>query len=145
MVLGLGFRLEKIDFSSRPDVFNGTDLTITATPSDLDPDDGKSIKSGDGFVGVGLIDAAGSNGGISINLGKVTIDGDLSEIRAGTGSFTVPAVKSLTVQSLGELGYGTNYFTDLTGSLGSLTVKGTCAGPALKCRTMLARSRSAVR
>lgn len=77
---------------------------------------------GDGFVQYGKIDAPG------VNLGSVTIVGDLAEIDAGDGTPGAVAVKSLTVRSFGAVGASTiqgggDLHSVLHGSVGSLTVR----------------------
>ena len=51
---------------------------------------------GDGLVHVGRIDATGHD------LGTVSVTGDLGQIDAGSGTDGTPAVKSLTVRSMGR-------------------------------------------
>ena len=91
-------------------LFGGTDLTVAV----------KKGAGGDGLAIVGNI-AAGVN-----NLGTVKIAGDLGDLDAGSGSGTVLAIKSLSVQSFGRFGErgSGNRFSLITGSGGSLTVKG---------------------
>lgn len=93
---GIGKQLQKIDLSANP-VFAGTDLSVVSARKG----------TGDGLVNVGYIDATDFGGmGTSLDLGKVTVDGDLGQIDAGTGA-TGPAVKDFTVRSLGALGLST--------------------------------------
>jgi hypothetical protein len=79
---------------------------------------------GDGLAAVGRINA-GTN-----NLGAVIVKGDLGNIDAGSGSADVPAVKSLSVRSMGIYGVATQgaglveLFSDFFGALGSLKVTG---------------------
>ncbi len=95
--------------------FKGANLTITAKPT---------VNGGNGFVNLGFLDAIG------VDLGTVSIAGDLGRIGAGTvgGDVHVPVVKSLTVQSFGLLGTATQG-TDtsstsvLHGALPKFTVK----------------------
>jgi len=95
--------------------FTGANITITAK---------RGPNGGNGFVNVGQLEAAG------VDLGAVSIAGDLGSITAGTigGDTKVPAVKSLTVQSMGLLGISTQGPTgvpnsSLQGALGKLVVK----------------------
>ncbi len=79
-----------------------------------------ATNGGDGFMAIGQINATG------IDLGTVTIDGDLGRITAGDATLTTSGIAGLTVQSLGR--YGTfagaiNLNTVVQGKLGSLTVK----------------------
>jgi hypothetical protein len=102
---GAGFKLLEIDFSrAEAGVFDGTTLTVIAKRT--------ANSVGDGRVNVGYIDAAASNGagvddGAALNLGAIVIDGDLGQIDAGTGSTTIPAVKSLAAASMGRFGLTT--------------------------------------
>ena len=100
--------------------FAGATITITAKPTAL---------GGNGFVNVGFIDASG------VDLAVVKLAGDLGRINAGTiaGSAKVPALKSLTVQSIGLLGTSTqisggSLLSDIKGALGALTIKGDLRG-----------------
>ena len=75
---------------------------------------------GDGFMAIGQINATG------IDLGTVTIDGDLGRIMAGDATTTTTGLAGLTVQSLGRFGTFTgaiNLNTVVQGKLGSLSVK----------------------
>jgi hypothetical protein len=129
-----GLQLKEIDFSTAPldaatgkSIFYGTNLTVTATPQDLTPGNADKSKSGDGFVNIGFLDATNLDGdGIALDLGVVVIDGDLGEIDAGTGTALVPAVKSLTVQSMANFSDDTgvqDYRSKFNGTLTNLTVK----------------------
>ena len=69
--------------------FTGTNITITAKPSEL---------GGDGKVNIGEITATG------VDLGAVKISGDLIAIDAGTAAAPAPSIKSLTVASMGSFG-----------------------------------------
>ncbi len=100
--------------------FAGAAITITAKPGSV---------GGNGFVNIGFIDAT------SVDLAAVTVAGDLGRIHAGTvgGDVKVPALKSLTVQSIGLLGTSTQVsggtlLSDIQGALGKLTVKGDLRG-----------------
>lgn len=108
--LPLGRQLRKVDFSG-PD-FAGSSLSITAR---------RVGGSGDGFVNVGEIVATDRD------LGAVTVKGDLGRIRAGDANLATPAVKSLTVWSVGRLGTTTgaaDLETLLDGAVGNVTVNG---------------------
>src|SRR5690348_8570534 len=105
---GAGFTgtIREIDFSTAPLVgginpFAGTDLTITVV---------KQGQNGDKRVNVGYIDASSTDGagndGAAIVLGNVKIGGDLGQIDVGGGG-NGTVLKSLTVQSLGAWGTGT--------------------------------------
>lgn len=102
-------------------IFGGTDLTIKVT---------KKAVGGDGLVHVGFINAREQILGSpreSIDLGAVTVGGDLGKLEAGFGFAT--GVKSLTVDSLGQFGLATQGGTGdllsiIKGGLGSLKVRG---------------------
>ncbi len=117
---GLGMELREIDFSANAAVFFGTDFAVTAK---------RTSAGGDGHVNVGYIDATAADDGASLNVGNVRIGGDLGRINAGTASASVAAVKSLTVQSMGEFGTSTqgasaSLESSLIGALGKLAVAG---------------------
>ncbi len=95
--------------------FTGANITLSAK---------RSANGGNGFVNLGFLDATG------VDLGAVVIAGDLGRLVAGTagGNEKVPALKSLTVQTLGLLGTSTQGSTgtlggSVTGALPKLTVK----------------------
>jgi len=84
---------------------NGLSVTITAVPA---------AAGSDGLVNVGFIEAAG------LNLGTVTVHGDLGRIDAG-------GLVALTVHSLGQFGTSTqgspsSLESDIFGKLGTLRV-----------------------
>ncbi len=114
-VLG-GKLLQKLDLALALGVDgfdpSGATITITAKPGPL---------GGDGFVNVGDINAAG------LNLGAVTVAGDLGRITAGTAAVDRAAITTLTVQSLGRLGLtsqlvGGSLQSNITGPLTKLVV-----------------------
>ncbi|MBO0700461.1 MAG: hypothetical protein J2P46_18835, partial [Zavarzinella sp.] len=91
----------------------GTAVTVTATRS--------PVHGGDGFAAVGQIDATG------VDLGPVTIDGDLGRILAGDPTTATTGLKGLTVQSLGQFGTRTgapDLASAVMGRLAFLTVRG---------------------
>ena len=109
---------QKLDLSGNPLLFAGTNITVTV----------KKGFEGDGKVNFGAIDAHG------LDLGIVTLRGDLGQIDAGDGNFKTPAIKALTVGSLGTVG-GTQpagtvapLQSDLIGALAQLTVSGSVKG-----------------
>src|SRR5262249_4304912 len=107
-------QLQTIDLTSFSAAAAGTSITVTATHS--------AITGGDGQVNVGFINATG------IDLGPVNIAGDLGRILAGDGDPAVPALKSLSVRSLGRFGTDTqapggNLRSNINGALGALMVK----------------------
>ena len=95
--------------------FNGTNFSVTVTKG----------PHGDGHL-ANLIINAGSN-----NLGNVSIGGDLGYITVGGGTI-VPAIKSLTVNSVGafegELGLSSAEASSISGSVGKLAIKGDMDG-----------------
>jgi hypothetical protein len=115
-------RILELDFSERADVFEGTDVFITA----------KRVGNGDGLVNIGFIDASAKNGsgmddGTGMHLGRVVIDGDLGQIDVGAGDGKA-ALKSLTVNSLGRFGIATqgangDIRSDFFGKVGRIIVK----------------------
>jgi hypothetical protein len=111
----VGGRLTRLDLSTNV-VFAGTDVSVVAT---RDPAVG-----GDGLVNIGVIDATGVDGGTSLDLGTVTIDGDLTSVDAGDADTATPAIKSLTAQSMGRFtDTGASITSSLNGALGKLVVK----------------------
>ncbi len=75
---------------------------------------------GDGYASLGQINATG------LDLGKVTIDGDLAKIDAGDANTTTAAIASLSVNSMGRFGTLTgasNLSSNINGKLPLLTVK----------------------
>ncbi len=110
-------QLQSIDLS-RNAVFAGTNLSVIAT---------RVGPGGDGLTAVGFIDASTVGGGTALDLGAVTIDGDLGRILAGTAA-GVTSVKALTVASFGLLGTGTQAVggtlgATFAGAVGTLTIK----------------------
>lgn len=111
---GLGKIVQKIDLASHP-VFRGTDLLVELT--------------GLGTADIGTIDAQG------IDLGSVTIPGDLGQIDAGNTALATPAIKSLHIGSLGVLtttqGGTPSYESLLRGPLTTLEIDHNLAGTLL--------------
>jgi hypothetical protein len=107
--VGIGDQLQLIHVTNGVD---GANLTVSV----------KKSPAGDGQAAIGYIDAIGHN------LGTVNIAGDLGRINVGTNSPTTPAIKSLSVRSLGRYGLltqrGGSLESDIHGALGALTVKG---------------------
>ena len=105
-----GLELHLLDMSAAE--FNLADVSILAK---------KTKAGGDGAAAVGRIVAT------AVDLGKVTVGGDLAQIDAGDGDPGKPALAALSVQSLGVANVSARLFGDLVstldGSLGSLTVK----------------------
>ncbi|HEV7401365.1 MAG TPA: DUF4394 domain-containing protein [Chthoniobacteraceae bacterium] len=108
-----GAQFLQLDLHNEGAGFKGADVTITATP-----DHGL----GDGFAHVGFINATG------LDLGKVSVDGDLGRLVAGNSATGGVAVASLTAHSMGLYGTATqlaggDLVSTLNGRLGALTVK----------------------
>ena len=110
--------LQKINLADDGDEFAGTSLTVTV----------KKATAGDGKFHLGAIDAHG------LDLGTVTLPGDLGQIDAGDAKFKTPAILARSVGSLGAVA-GTQpagtinpLQSDLVGALGKLTVKGSVRG-----------------
>ena len=94
-------------------VFKGADLTITAGAS-----------TSDGVLTrVEFINAAG------LDLGKVTIDGELDRINVGDTNSATTAINTITVDSWGN---GEAYDSVVVGGINSLTVKNDFNGAYLK-------------
>ena len=116
-------QLQTINLSSSAG-FAGTDLSVTAK---------RGPTGGDGRVNVGYIDATSSDGGALLDLGKVTVAGDLGRILAGDATTTTPAVKLLAVHSIGEFGTntqgaGASLITALLGGAKTVKVVGSVVG-----------------
>jgi hypothetical protein len=114
---GSGDQLQTIDLSGGG--FDGASLAITV----------RKAGSGDGHVNVGYINSTGHD------LGAVSVAGDLGRIDAGDNT-TTPAIKSLTVASMGTLGVttqaaGGTLSSNIIGALGSLTVAGDVNGASI--------------
>lgn len=99
-------------------------ISITAVPLKTG-----NVTRGDSFANVGYIKAT------HVDLGKVIVNGDLSEIDAGDFTTTTPGLASLTAASVGIFtdlttlpGTGTDLVWAISGKLGSLTVKGLFTG-----------------
>lgn len=112
-----GVQLQSINFLGNTD-FDGANITISAKRGPL---------GGDGFVNLGFLDAAG------IDLGKVTVDGDLGRISVGDIAPADNSLTSLTVKSLGLLGTSTQagggtLESVVVGNAGSLIVKSDVRG-----------------
>lgn len=109
---GLGQELRELRLSDAADVFKGANISIV-----------KGALDDTLFVNVGFINGAG------VDLGKITVDGDLGRILAGDTNSKTAAVKKLTVGSMGVLGLATQeaggtLASKFVGRLGSLTVNG---------------------
>ncbi len=104
--MGNSFQLGVLDLADP--IFSGANITFAVT----------KVAGGDGLAHVGYINATG------VDLGDVKLVGDLGAIDAGSGG-AVPAVKSLTVRSIGLFGTATgapDLISSIVGALGALTV-----------------------
>lgn len=104
-----GDQLQTLDLSGGG--FDKANLTFSVS----------KVGGGDGLANIGYINSTGHD------LGKVMVKGDLGRINAGSASATIPAVKSLTVYSMGRLGTdsqsaGGDLTSSIFGALGSLKV-----------------------
>jgi hypothetical protein len=109
---GSGQELRELRLSDLADVFKGANISIV-----------KGTLDDTQFVNVGFVNATG------LDLGKLTIDGDLGRILAGDENSITAAAKKLTVGSIGVQGLNTQdaggtLISKFLGRLGSLTVKG---------------------
>lgn len=109
---GAGQELQELRLTDLPNVFKGANLSIV-----------KGALDDTQLVNVGFINAQG------IDLGKLTIDGDLGRIVAGNNNSSTPAAKKMIVGSLGVQGLDTqapggDLVSKFLGRLGSLTVSG---------------------
>src|SRR5262249_32068519 len=105
-------QLRTIDLTGVGAAAAGTNITTGATPS--------ALTGGDGYAALGQINATG------IDLGTVTIDGDLGRVVAGDATTSTSGLKGLTVQSLGRFGTSTgasDLNTLIQGRLDFLKVK----------------------
>jgi len=95
-------------------------ISITAVP----------VSGSPGVVNVGYIKASG------IDLGNVTVGGDLGRIAAGDLNFSTPGLASLTVESMGAQGLATqlsggNLNSKISGPVGAITVNGSIDGASI--------------
>ncbi|HJZ93151.1 MAG TPA: hypothetical protein VKE40_19900 [Gemmataceae bacterium] len=107
-----GQQLRRIDLTGLGATATGVGITTTAARS--------SATGGDGFAAVGQINATG------IDLGAVTIDGDLGRIVAGDDAIATTGLKGLTALSLGRYGTSTgapDLVTAIQGRLDFLRLK----------------------
>jgi|GEM_PF-1043655 len=98
-----------------PGSFAGANVTISAKAT---------LAGGDGHVNLGTFDATG------IDLGVVTIGGNVERFTAGDANAPALSVKSLTVDGLGAGAlpvhdtFGDTYLSSFADSTGAITVKG---------------------
>jgi hypothetical protein len=105
--------LDSIDFlasSEAASAFAGTDLSITV----------KQKAGGDGRVEVGGIVAQVAGNLLSMDLGKVSVNGNLGFIHAGDSDSATLALRSLTADSLTEAATPST----IAGSVGKVKIRG---------------------
>jgi hypothetical protein len=109
-------QLTQLTLSGHND-FTGANVTFSITP----------VAGGTDVLNIGYIDA------LLLNLGSVTVPGDLGRIDVGGGK-TANALTSLTVESLGvqgsatQGGLTTSTVSNITGTAGTLNIKGNVDG-----------------
>jgi hypothetical protein len=110
---------------------NGSPGMITLTGAGLDGANLSTVvtrsATGDGLVNIGQISAPG------LDLGNVSVSGDLVKIVCGDANNPLPGLKSLKVRSMGLFGSdtllaGDDIYSQITGDLGSLNVAGDLIG-----------------
>ena len=109
---GVGFQLQEIGLKDDA-IFQGTNLVVAST----------ATGGGDGLVNVGYIDATG------LDLGSVTVDGDLGQIDAGDANAKTIALRSLSAVSMGVQGTATqaaggSLVSTVIGAVGAFTLSG---------------------
>lgn len=107
---GTSGQLQSVNLAANP-AFIGTTFTLTV----------KKAGGGDGFAAVGHIDA------VNVDVGKISIRGDLGRIVAGDANPATPGVVALAVASLGRYGTMTgapDLASAIRGDLKTLTVDG---------------------
>lgn len=102
-----GFQLHQLNLSDDGQEWARANISINAVPVG---------GMGDSFANVGFINAAG------VDLGKVTVNGDLGRIDAGLTGNAIPGLASLNVQSFGVANTTTQTST-IVGRLGGLVVR----------------------
>lgn len=105
-------QLQKIDLTSLGSAAAGVSLSVFATAS--------KITGGDGRTNLGEIIATG------IDLGNVTVAGDLGRIVAGDSTTTTAGLQKLSVDSLGKLGTttgATNLASVVQGAVTTISVR----------------------
>ncbi len=114
----VGGQLRLLDLSAP--AFDGTSITVSVVKAG----------AGDGLVAIGRI-----NGGTN-DFGAIVIKGDLGDIDAGSNTAGTPAIKSLSVRTMGRYGTVTqggagNLGSDINGALGALKVMGDVKGASI--------------
>lgn len=97
-------------------IFNGTSIKISVS---------NRAANGDGLVNVWHINATG------IDLGAVTVNGDLAKLTVGDMNYKNGSVKSVNVQSIGVNGGATDKAWQMLGGTSSFTVANTVSGAFL--------------
>lgn len=116
-----GDQLQTINLNGNA-VFKGANITVTAKQQDLT---GNGFIRGDGLANVGFIDASG------IDLGTISIRGDVAKIAAGDANLTTPGLASLKAISVALFGTATgapDIISNIAGRLGAMTITSDFAG-----------------
>ncbi len=108
-------QMKTLDLSNNA-IFNGTSIKISVS---------NRAANGDGLVNVWHINATG------IDLGAVTVNGDLAKLTAGDMNYKNGSVKSVNVQSIGVNGGATDKAWQMLGGTSSFTVANTVSGAFL--------------
>jgi hypothetical protein len=112
--------LQKLDLSDGTR-FEGTKITMSIKRSPV----------GDGLTAIGWIDASG------VDLASISVSGDLGRIVVGDTDFTTPALKTLSLDSLGRFAGETQPLSErateslISGALGKLAVRHDVEGVTL--------------
>ncbi len=111
--IGVGGQLRSLTITDAG--FAGANIIFTVT----------KVATGDGLAHVGSINATG------VDLGNVTVKGDLGAIDVGDLNFATPALKTLCARSMGSFGTATlggDLQSDIRGSVGALKITGDVVG-----------------
>jgi hypothetical protein len=108
-------QLQTIDVTSL--AFNGIGIKLSV----------KRAGAGDGLANLGYINST------NFDLGAISVQGDLGRIDAGNVGTSAPALKSISVQSIGQFGIttqasGGTLDSNITGALGPFAVKSDIIG-----------------
>jgi hypothetical protein len=110
-------QLQTLSFGGKSE-FSGTDISITVVRHS-NPDG----RFGDGLTAVGYIDASG------LDIGNVTVQGDLGRIDSGTNTSGTLALKSLSARTMGRYGLDTqatggSLTSNVSGGVGAFKIAG---------------------
>lgn len=114
--------LSSISFASLPESANGIGVTITAKRS--------PIHGGNNAVYISAFNASNVDNdtgtGLGIDLGKVSIQGEVAYIDAGDTDPSTPAIVSLKTHAIGLVNPGVE--SEIYGPVGSITTRGSVGG-----------------